>query len=892
LNKNFYSNIEFTELIERINKEIKRRGTYKWWNPLCTPTVGIDKSSPLSIPDNGDRVLVDDKTYTINNPSEGSLEPTKNINYPAHGENPAGQLPEHNSSIPNTSAAALNVDELKNMLIGLAKMNDINLFYGRDEISNTAFRDPSGIEESLIAAENSVLNKLLHESDNFPTINDPNGGITTHKSDNWPNEKLNITYPMEDGKYVMPSGEYDGEELNEYDGLGPNNFYDDYGAKPGDSNFHPYNPYVTPIIHRNWNDQNNERNNVFTRIKSGGLASKRFGPNPRNPQRGDELPSKPVYGGVVTNCNNSCTGLCHLTCDNECSQNCTTTCWGRCGNACTNSCTTSCTGCSSQCFSSCKTKCENSTGYSCVTAGAKTVKITATGGKNGVPAKNKLEYTTYSCEGCSYSCQFYPNKKTECWDSGCMGKCFTSCTNSCSTSCYGGCVDNDPQTGNSYRTGKGRGCEAGCTLNCIGRCEGTCEGYCVHTCWHACQQKCSDNCSFECSTNCGHGCANGCTQSCTGCTNNCSGSCTDESTHHACNGCSFEGGCTSTCRLDCNGSCMGNGCKSMCGSDGGNACDGNCRMNCTGTSCTAQCSDACSNQCTTCVNSCGWQCGMCSSACSSGCTQNCNITCSATCEHSCETNCVHSCSEECSGCSNLCYSCTGMCIGICTLRCESTCTSCSNQCGWWCDSTCSTACFSTCDNMCIQTCMGSCVSNLESKTTFTNGPERDPTSEGYIYPHPENRWQERESFKIVRDIPSPNYEDNIEKSSLIFITLDNDRNLFITCPEELKYIIKQTVTTGGIYTYDEEGNIHIDEDMLPGIIESNKPNIDNGGGIYIIIFFKNDDIQFTDEDISYKLPFGIVLHPIIKDKNGNSLVIIQKDEFLYPVEGEESLWEK
>ena len=69
MNRDHYSNIELTEIRERLQNEIKRRGTYKWFDPLCTPTVGIDKSSPLSIPDIGERVQVDDNTYSINNPS-------------------------------------------------------------------------------------------------------------------------------------------------------------------------------------------------------------------------------------------------------------------------------------------------------------------------------------------------------------------------------------------------------------------------------------------------------------------------------------------------------------------------------------------------------------------------------------------------------------------------------------------------------------------------------------------------------------------------------------------------------------------------------------------------------------------------------------------------------
>jgi len=883
LNRDLYSNIEFTDLKERLNQEILRRGTYRWWDPLTTPSVGEDQSPPLTIPASGGQIIVDDKTYTVNNPSEGSLERTRNVHYPAQGENPAGQNPDRKSTVPNTSAAQLNVDELRNLLIGLAKIQDINLFYGRDEVQYLAFRDPQGIEDALIAAEKAPLNKPLKESDIFPTKNDPNGGLTNSLHDNYPNAKLNVTYPTNNrGEYVMPSGEFDGEEVKQYEGLGPSNFYDDYGAKPGDNNYHPYNRFISETVKRDWHDQDNERNVIVTKVRQGGVSSKRFGTNPRNPQQGNEYQSRPVYGGVINNCNNACTGLCYVTCDNQCSESCTTTCWSRCGNACTSSCGNVCTGCSTMCYSSCKTKCENNTGYSCVTAGAKAVKITTTGGKNGIPAKNNIEIQTYSCTGCSYSCQFYPNKKTECWDSGCMGKCFTSCTTSCSTSCYGGCIDNAEEKSTGYRTGKGRGCDGGCTLNCIALCQGICEGYCVQTCWHACKQKCSDNCSWKCTTNCGHGCATGCTQSCTGCAGECSGSCKGEARQVACVGCSMEGGCVSICASDCNSNCVGWGCRSICGVDGGDACESNCRLNCMGTSCTSMCSDACSEQCTTCVNNCGWQCGMCSSQCSTGCSQECNITCSAACEHSCETNCVMSCTETCGGCSNLCYSCVGMCIGVCSVKCENGCSSCTNNCGYWCDSTCSQACFSTCDNMCIQTCMSSCVSFLESDTkTRLSGPERLPTSAGYIYPDPKNRWEQRESFKLTRFIPRPYKVKDDEKETLIHITLDEDKNLKIICPEALTYVIKQTVVNGGVFTYDNDGNIHIDEDMLPAIVNVNKPNIDDGGGIYIIIFDKNDEITFTDEDISFNLPFGINLFPLIKDKKDNSLVIVQKDPFLY-----------
>lgn len=975
MNRDHYSNIELTEIRERLQNEIKRRGTYKWFDPLCKPTVGIDKSSPLSIPDIGERVQVDDNTYSINNPSVGSIEETRNIRYPAHGSIPAGQEPDKKTSVPNTSAAAMNSDEMRNFIVGLAKIQDINLYYGRDEIPYLAFRDTKGIEDALVAAENSELHTLLHGSDISPTKNDPNGGIKDHQHPDFPTEHL-VTYPNEDGKYVMPSGEYDGEEMLTNDGLSERNFYDDYGAQPGDADFHPYNRYISPLVIRDWNNQDHNRNPLVTKIREGGLPSTRFGTNPRNPQKGDEYISRPVFGGKSTSCNVACTGLCHITCDDECSESCMTTCWNRCGDACTSNCGNSCTSCSSQCHTGCKTKCENNTGYSCVKSGAKAVKITSEGGKNGEPGRNVVTVQTHTCTGCSFSCQFYPNKKTECWDSGCMGKCFTSCSISCSTSCYGGCIDNTSDDSDNYnfKTGKGRGCSDGCTLNCIGICSGICEGYCVQTCWHACKQQCSDNCSWTCSTQCGTGCDQGCTKGCTGCSDSCRDSCKTKATGRDCIGCGSIGGCTSNCQFDCNKNCMGRGCRSICGIESEGACESNCRLNCTASSCTAMCSDACSSRCNTCVNTCGFQCGACGTKCSVGCSAECNINCSEECSQNCSHNCVHSCNEECGGCSNLCYSCIGMCIGICSVKCDNGCSSCTNTCGWWCDSVCGRECVSNCSQICISTCVGSCSTFLTSETTMTDGPERPPTAQGYIYPNPRNRWEERESFRLLRDILPYSKVDkpvshklinvSIEMTSNIFIIemdlesiskkvqlvyetssdklvtnigniskndvinvwkyvngdftewkfnriypnryvyiwdintlglfkdnsleyLKRDRNVFVTGPEELKWEIRQTSTTGGVYTVDPTtGEITINEDMLSDVIESTYPDISTGGGIFIITLYTGEMDNITDDDIGTKLPFEFEQLKLIHDKDNNIIIVIKRDEFLFPEEEE------
>lgn len=810
MNNKFYSNTEFNEIKKRINKEMLRRGTYSWWDPLSEPKVGEDKSCPLNIPDND--ILINDKTYTINTPSEGSIERTRNIKRPVHGDSPGG-TPGFVSSVPNTSAARFDLDEMKNYLVGLSKINDINLFYGRNEKAGTVFRNPQGIEDLLNKAENDILHEtvpmlfdivlsedgelvVLYNGDQSPNVvledeniiltydtgdeyeivsnisfeikdanlyvndiknliyrkDDPNHGNKTYAQnrDTTNNYEEYPVRPSDDGSlYVMNSGEYEGEEI--YNGeLGPSNFFDDYGAPKGDGDYHPYNKASIPVTIRKMNFQDNDRRVTTQVYIHGGIKAASYGQNPRDPVQGKEYHSRPIFRGTPGSCDGQCTGLCFTTCDDMCSESCSSTCFSRCGNGCTSSCGNVCTGCTTLCYSSCRTKCENSAGYSCVKAGAKTVKISSIGGKNGVPAANKIESTNYTCNGCSYSCQFYPNKKTECWDAACMGKCFNTCTYSCSDSCSGGCIDNSNEN-SSYKVGKGRGCSSGCTINCIGSCQGVCEGQCVETCFSGCKQLCTDNCELVCTTSCGSGCASSCTKGCTGCDTTCEGLCLGNNDSRVCVGCSSSGGCAASCKFDCSTNCLSFGCNSLCGTDTAGSCDYNCRIGCNGSSCTSLCEDQCSAQCSTCINTCGWQCGACSNICSTGCESDCDITCTATCEHSCESNCVQSCSEVCGACSNLCYSCTGMCIGMCSLKCENGCSSCNMMCGWWCDTSCSTKCFTLCDDTCINSCSTSCVTFVTSETSNTSGPEKKPTAEGYKNPDPKNRIEEQESFIIRRE---------------------------------------------------------------------------------------------------------------------------------------------
>lgn len=1245
MNKDLYSNIEFSKLVERINREVNRRGTFRWWDPFVSPMVGQDRTNAISLPTNGIRVEVTNKTYTINNPSKGSMEETRNIEYEKQGFNPAGQKPDKNKSFPNTSASRFDVDEIKNMLIGLSKIRDISLFYGRDEQEFLAFRDHKGIDNLVKEASKDKLNVPLHESPNKHTKIDPNNGITNKRNKDYPNSFLEVEFPKENDQYVMPSGEYDGEECLTVDGPNEKNFYDDYGAKPGEINHKSLNPYISPVVDRSWHDQDDDRNEIYKEVKPGGRSSNRFGETPRNPQKGDPYPSRPVYGGAETTCNNACSGVCfkagtlietihgpipieeirigdmvltqsgkyhrvydtfrrnpdpnnliilqavgapkiyttkehpfwarrfigrkyinhkypqvysspewikaedlnprdkvcllnkecgkthvpfgvaymvgrwlgdgwrtieidpnngaiykrfsiccgkheqismeekleickikysrrelqtsisyriprsyvgankelgkeynnvellriiskcgngaagkylaqeifqwdkesitallegyidadghktdyissvtsiskkliygisllmrmigiipswsvpnkvnhvayiegrkvHIhdtfilgfsfdeftrnysfyddsgliwttvrtpikvkegyevynisveedptyyadgllvhncsfTCDNECSESCSTTCTFRCGNNCTSTCGNVCTGCTTLCYTSCSSKCEQNVGYSCLKAGAKAVHITTSGGRDGIPAKNEITSEIHTCTACSFTCQFYPNKKTECWDSACMGMCFTSCMHSCSSSCFGGCIDNENQNKGDFKTGIGRGCSSGCTANCIGICRGTCVGNCISSCFHGCQSSCFDNCMRTCSTSCGSGCQSGCTaycvNRCTSCTGTCSGIASALQTY-----CS-DNGCTMNCMQGCNKNCVGIGCKSICGTESAGACEANCRLSCMNASCTAMCSDQCASYCTSCVNGCNFQCGACSSLCSTGCESACNINCTKECQHSCSINCLNSCKDDCGGCSSLCYSCVGMCIGVCSVKCQAGCSSCANNCSWWCDTSCNQACFSNCSNQCISTCSGSCATFLTSETTtYLDLPERPPTAEGYKYPHPKNRWEQRESFKLVHDEeyfeekPVEPGEDPFipkEQETRILITINKEKNMDVICKDgELDWEVKYATLHGGVFDINQDtGEILINEDAARNLMKQlHFENTDKKQSILAVIIHPKEDYEFTKKDVSHKLPFGYISINSVFLENGDFVSIIQR----------------
>ena len=711
------SNAELSDLKKRLNEEIKRRSTFTWWDPLVPPTVGTDRESRKILPStNDDNTVVTEYTYTINNPSSGSLEQTRNRLYPMQGENPAGQDTDGEAN-PKTSATRFDVDEVRNYLVGLTKIHDVDLYYGRDEQAELMFRDPEDIQRKLEMAESDINNEPLVGSQQQY---DHNAGITNRKRPGYGQ------YPIggNTGHYVtmpnkLPSGQYDGEEiLPGHTGPDPNNFYDDFGATVENTNmsqltgderrtvpaihdsqqipdntpttsgtsaptanhtatvssatqtpsgvrstgwqrgmeslpgqpfkrsynggadrmvnnsryngkhpsqvsrpqsitplsgtadqdhlsYHPQNPYVSAEQRSFRVDQDQHRNETVTETVEGSKDSNRFGLNPRNPMRGDEYSSqsyRQVFVGKAGLCHVSCTGMCYETCDSECTESCQSTCWNRCGDACISSCSNVCTSCSNLCYQGCYTKCQGITGYSCLNLGARTVSFISS---SNWP-RNDIQYTVHSCSGCSYTCQYYPNYKTTCWDAMCQNMCFYSCYSYCSTACYGGCIDNVSQhnhdtsptgsgstqkknekkgegagqgggtlgqqdqpfphanynNGTRYKTGRGQACREACVADCVGTCTDTCLGDCNISCFDKCKVACHDTCDTKCETTCGkEGCSHTCRKECKGsCGGSCNNVCRDATCKASCEEVCAEsciGGCEGTCYGSCLDSCIG-----------------------------------------------------------------------------------------------------------------------------------------------------------------------------------------------------------------------------------------------------------------------------------------------------------------------------------------------
>ena len=177
MNPRYFSSKEFKKLREEINEEIKRRGSYSWWGPLVPPQVGEDKTAPLVTPNESPDMKLTDKTYTINTPSLESIEETKNIHFPLIGDNP--------SNGRNDSSSKVEIEEIKNLLVGLAKILNIDLYYGRNEEVGLPFRDPNKIEEALRKAQSDILNEEKNVNNSNGEYEDPNGGIKDKENTEW-----------------------------------------------------------------------------------------------------------------------------------------------------------------------------------------------------------------------------------------------------------------------------------------------------------------------------------------------------------------------------------------------------------------------------------------------------------------------------------------------------------------------------------------------------------------------------------------------------------------------------------------------------------------------------------------------------------------------------------
>lgn len=197
------------------------------------------------------------------------------------------------------------------------------------------------------------------------------------------------------------------------------------------------------------------------------------------------------------------------------------------------------------------------------------------------------------------------------------------------------------------------------------------------------------------------------------------------------------------------------------------------------------------------------------------------------------------------------------------MKCQDMCSNCANMCSWWCDTSCNRGCFSNCVDRCINNCTGSCATFLTSETKTTVGPERDPISNGYQYPHPQNRWEERESFKIMKEIapytsPASNESIEAEESSyLVRISFDDENNLDVQVVDGLTFVTYSTTLIGGVWNVDSTtGDITVNEEFLGTNPPANRPSLDGNEGVFVVQIKYNESIPITEKDVSIKLPFG------------------------------------
>ena len=200
----------------------------------------------------------------------------------------------------------------------------------------------------------------------------------------------------------------------------------------------------------------------------------------------------------------------------------------------------------------------------------------------------------------------------------------------------------------------------------------------------------------------------------------------------------------------------------------------------------------------------------------------------------------------------------------------------------------------------MQTCSASCIGTVVSNTKQPlPGPERPPASHGYKTPHPSNREEERESFRLIHDIDKitndriiRDCEERRKKSPYSTIpdtkiaikvkSNDNIRVIFTDC-DPIPYHIYYSTVTGGVFNIDEKtGSVSINHKALEEWAQSGYTkvvkNITQKDGedisiIAVVLHCKNTD--FTVNDVSYLRPLGYDFYTPYHTRTGDIICILQ-----------------
>jgi hypothetical protein len=180
------------------------------------------------------------------------------------------------------------------------------------------------------------------------------------------------------------------------------------------------------------------------------------------------------------------------------------------------------------------------------------------------------------------------------------------------------------------------------------------------------------------------------------------------------------------------------------------------------------------------------------------------------------------------------------------------------------------------------TCSGSCITFLESLTkTALPGAFRPPTAEGFAYPLPANRWEEREAFRF-RFSPGDVIRGEIkypDRTYLVKIYFDEEKHLHVETPEGIVWLIKSTTLIGGVWDIDQEsGLIKVNQKQLDAILADTVLNEDGGRGIFVVMLKNNPSIPIPPDEIFVGIPWGYESLEIM-DPDHNIIVIIQERLF-------------